>query len=93
MVVTVEDNSRTGGIGDAVAAALRDAEIDIVVRTFGIAPRFLDHAPRASVLAGLGLTAQDVSRAVVETVARIDVGRDDDHESPVVIDAADDSTD
>jgi 1-deoxy-D-xylulose-5-phosphate synthase len=93
MVVTVEDNSRTGGIGDAVAAALRVAEIDVVIRTFGIEPRFLDHAPRASVLSALGLTAQDVSRAVVETVARIDVGRDSDEESSVVLDAADDTTD
>jgi hypothetical protein len=45
------------------------------------------------VLSALGLTAQDVSRAVVETVARIDVGRDSDEESSVVLDAADDTTD
>jgi 1-deoxy-D-xylulose-5-phosphate synthase len=93
MVVTVEDNSRTGGIGDAVAAALRDAEIDVVVRTFGIQPQFLDHAPRASVLARLGLTAQDVSRAVVETVARLEVGRDGDSEPTVVVDSVEDASD
>jgi 1-deoxy-D-xylulose-5-phosphate synthase len=92
MVVTVEDNSRTGGIGDAVAAALRDAEIDVVVRTFGIQPQFLDHAPRASVLARLGLTAQDVSRAVVETVARLEVGRDGDSEPTVVVDSVEDAS-
>jgi 1-deoxy-D-xylulose-5-phosphate synthase len=93
MVVTVEDNSRTGGIGSTVAAALRDAEIDLVVRTFGIAPEFLGHASRASVLSRLGLTAQDVSRAVVETVARLDVGRDVDQESPVPLDAVEDGSD
>ena len=41
-------------------------------RDFGIEPRFLTHASRSSVLASLGLTAQDISRAVVETVARHD---------------------
>ncbi|MFN8156806.1 MAG: 1-deoxy-D-xylulose-5-phosphate synthase [Candidatus Nanopelagicales bacterium] len=72
LVVTVEDNSRTGGIGSAVAAALRDAEVDVPLRDFGIERRFLHHASRSSVLAALGLTAQDVSRAVVETVARLE---------------------
>lgn len=36
LVVTVEDNSRTGGFGDAVAKALRDAGIDVPLRDFGI---------------------------------------------------------
>jgi 1-deoxy-D-xylulose-5-phosphate synthase len=72
LVVSVEDNVRTGGIGSSVAAALRDADVDVAFRDFGIERRFLDHATRAAVLAGLGLTAQDVSRAVVETVARLD---------------------
>ncbi len=72
LVVTVEDNSRTGGIGSAVAAAMRDAEVDVPLRDFGIERRFLHHASRASVLSALGLTAQDVSRAVVETVARLE---------------------
>ena len=72
LVVTVEDDVRTGGVGSAVASALRDADVDVPLRDFGIEPRFLHHASRGSVLAQLGLTAQDVSRAVVETVARFD---------------------
>ncbi len=72
LVVTVEDNVRTGGVGSAVARALRDAEVDVPLRDFGIESRFLSHASRSSVLAQLGLTAQDISRAVVETVARRD---------------------
>ena len=39
------------------------------LRDFGIPPRFLDHAKRAEVLAEIGLTAQDISRAVVEAAA------------------------
>ena len=72
LVVSVEDNSRTGGIGSSIAAALRDADVDVPFRDFGIERRFLHHGTRAAVLAELGLTAQDVSRAVVETVARLD---------------------
>jgi 1-deoxy-D-xylulose-5-phosphate synthase len=72
LVVSVEDNSRSGGVGSAVAAALRDADLDVVFRDFGVEKRFLDHASRGSVLAQLGLTAQDVSRRIVETVARLD---------------------
>ena len=39
---------------------------------FGIPPRFLDHGKRAQLLVELGLTAQDISRAVVEEMARLD---------------------
>jgi 1-deoxy-D-xylulose-5-phosphate synthase len=72
LVVSVEDNSRTGGIGSSIAAALRDADVDVPFRDFGIERRFLHHATRAVTLTELGLTAQDISRAVVETVARLD---------------------
>ena len=72
LVVSVEDNGRTGGIGTSIASALRDAGVDSAFRDFGIERKFLAHGKRASVLASLGLTAQDVSRAVVEQVARLE---------------------
>ncbi|MFF4750372.1 1-deoxy-D-xylulose-5-phosphate synthase [Streptomyces sp. NPDC002514] len=72
VVVTVEDNSRVGGVGSAVAQALRDAGVDVPLRDFGIPPRFLDHASRAEVLAEIGLTAPDVARQVTGVVARLD---------------------
>ncbi|MFJ5261998.1 1-deoxy-D-xylulose-5-phosphate synthase [Streptomyces sp. NPDC088387] len=72
VVVTVEDNSRVGGVGSAVAQALRDAGVDVPLRDFGIPPRFLDHASRAQVMAEIGLTAPDISRQVTGLVARLD---------------------
>jgi 1-deoxy-D-xylulose-5-phosphate synthase len=72
LVVTVEDNIRTGGVGSAISAELRANEVDVPCRDIGIEPRFLDHGNRAGVLASMGLTAQDVSRTIVETMARFD---------------------
>jgi 1-deoxy-D-xylulose-5-phosphate synthase len=74
LVVTVEDNLRIGGIGSAVSSALRSHEIDIPCRDIGIEARFLEHGTRATLLSSLGLTAQDVSRQIVETIARFDNG-------------------
>ncbi len=64
LVVTVEDNGRHGGFGASMAAALRDAEVDTPLRDLGIPQRYLDHGSRSEVLAGVGLTAQDVARRV-----------------------------
>ncbi|MDX3798070.1 1-deoxy-D-xylulose-5-phosphate synthase [Streptomyces sp. AK04-3B] len=72
VVVTVEDNSRVGGVGSAVAQSLRDAGVDVPLRDFGIPPRFLDHASRAEVMAEIGLTAPDIARQVTGLVSKLD---------------------
>ncbi|GDY32935.1 1-deoxy-D-xylulose-5-phosphate synthase [Gandjariella thermophila] len=69
LVVTVEDGGRHGGFGWALAAALRDADVDVPLRDLGVPRRFLAHASRGEVLADLGLTAQDVARRVTEWAA------------------------
>ncbi len=70
LVVTVEDNGRTGGVGALVSQALRDADVDVPTRDVGIPRAFLDHGSVAQVKAEIGLTAQDVARTVVENVAK-----------------------
>nr|WP_203620618.1 1-deoxy-D-xylulose-5-phosphate synthase [Streptomyces anulatus] len=72
VVVTVEDNSRAGGVGSAVAQSLRDAGVDVPLRDFGIPPVFLDHASRGEVMAEIGLTAPDIARQVTGLVAKLD---------------------
>jgi len=69
LVVTVEDSGRHGGFGSALAAALRDADCDVPLRDLAVPQRFHEHGSRDEVLAGVGLTAQDVARKVTEWAA------------------------
>jgi 1-deoxy-D-xylulose-5-phosphate synthase len=71
LVVSVEDGGRHGGFGWSLAAALRDAEIDVPFRDLGLPQRFLAHGLRDEVLAELGLTAQDIARAVTGWAAEL----------------------
>ncbi|EOT02694.2 1-deoxy-D-xylulose-5-phosphate synthase [Streptomyces noursei CCRC 11814] len=92
VVVTVEDNIRTGGVGSAVAQALRDAGVDVPLRDFGIPERFLDHASRKEVMAEVGLTAPDIARQVTGLVAKMD-NRDEAGTGTVAPPAARDTVD
>ncbi|MFE5239726.1 MULTISPECIES: 1-deoxy-D-xylulose-5-phosphate synthase [unclassified Streptomyces] len=70
LVAVVEDNSRTGGVGSAVGQALRDAGVDVPLRTFGIPEQFLAHAGRGEVLAEIGLTPVEIAGRVAATLER-----------------------
>ncbi len=72
LVVTVEDNSRVGGVGARLAQELRHAGVWTPLVDLGIPPEFLDHAERGAILSDLGLTAQGVTRRVVEELARLE---------------------
>jgi 1-deoxy-D-xylulose-5-phosphate synthase len=71
LVVTLEDNGVAGGVGSAVSAALRAAEIDVPCRDVGLPQQFFDHASRGEVLAAAGLTDQDVARRVTGWIAAL----------------------
>jgi 1-deoxy-D-xylulose-5-phosphate synthase len=71
LVVTMEDNGVRGGVGSAVSAALRAADIDVPCRDLGVPQRFLDHAARSEVLSEAGLTDQNVARQVTGWVAAL----------------------
>jgi 1-deoxy-D-xylulose-5-phosphate synthase len=70
LVVTVEDNGRVGGFGDAVARLLRDHDVDVPVKTFGLPQEFLAHGTREQVLDEVGLTSQQLALHITEAVAR-----------------------
>ncbi|MGW6532645.1 1-deoxy-D-xylulose-5-phosphate synthase [Streptomyces venezuelae] len=68
LVAVVEDNSRSAGVGAAVALALGEAEVDVPVRRFGIPEQFLAHAKRGEVLADLGLTPVEIAGRISATL-------------------------
>jgi 1-deoxy-D-xylulose-5-phosphate synthase len=71
LVVTVEDNGLHGGIGSAVSAALRRAEVDVPCRDLGLPQQFFDHASRGEVLADAGLTDRNIARQITGWVAAL----------------------
>ena len=73
LVVTLEDGGEHGGVGCALGAALRHAELDVALRTLALPQRFLEHGSRADVLASVGLRVQDVARRVSEWTAALPV--------------------
>lgn len=69
LVVTVEDNGVRGGIGSAVSAALRHAEVDVPCRDVGLPQEFFEQASRGEVLADVGLTDRNIARQITGWVA------------------------
>jgi 1-deoxy-D-xylulose-5-phosphate synthase len=72
LVVTVEDGVRTGGVGDAVAKALREADVRVPLRDIGVPQDWHPQGSRAQILSDLGLTAQDVARDVTGWISLLD---------------------
>jgi 1-deoxy-D-xylulose-5-phosphate synthase len=71
LVVTVEDNGTVGGFGDAVARLLRERDVDVRVRTFGLPQSFIAHGERAEILHDAGLDPQKLALSITEAVARL----------------------
>jgi len=71
LVVTVEDNGRAGGFGDAVCRLLRDAGVSTPVQTYGLPQEFLAHGKREEILDEAGLVPQHLARRITEAVARL----------------------
>ena len=69
LVVTLEDNGVNGGVGSAVSAVLRRAEIDVPCRDVGLPQEFFAQASRGEVFAEVGLTDRNVARQITGWVA------------------------
>ena len=80
LVVVVEDGATAGGVGDAVAAALREAEVQTPVLSLGVPAEFIDHASRAEILADLGLDAGGVSGRILARLRSLTSMTDPTHE-------------
>jgi 1-deoxy-D-xylulose-5-phosphate synthase len=68
-VVVIEDGVAAGGVGTAVARELSTRGIRVPVRQVALPQEFIAHGERAAVLAACGLSAQEIARTVVESLA------------------------
>ncbi len=68
-VVTLEDGLRRSGMGSALRDAMATQHSLVPVWSFGLPEEFLDQASRAELMTKHGLTAQEISRQVVEWVS------------------------
>ncbi|MFF4410721.1 1-deoxy-D-xylulose-5-phosphate synthase [Streptomyces sp. NPDC001404] len=71
MTVTVEDNTRTGGVGSLLAQACADASLLKPVICLGLPRAFLPHGPRERILADNGLDPEGITRAVLTALNRL----------------------
>ncbi|WP_018721782.1 1-deoxy-D-xylulose-5-phosphate synthase [Salinispora fenicalii] len=83
LVVVVEDGVRAGGVGDAIAQAMRDADVEVPVKDLGVPVDWHPYGTRAQILTDLGLTAQDVARDVTGWISRLDIDAADNEKELV----------
>ncbi|MDP1851917.1 MAG: 1-deoxy-D-xylulose-5-phosphate synthase [Candidatus Planktophila sp.] len=65
-VVVLEDGIRHGGIASSISELLRDAGVHVPLHSIGVPLEFLEHSKRSEILGDIGITAQNISRSVVE---------------------------
>lgn len=68
ITMSVEDNTRTGGVGTALVQLLQDNDITQPVRTMAVEPAFHAHGSRKSILSGLGLTGPCIAETARTTL-------------------------
>ncbi|MGC5567251.1 1-deoxy-D-xylulose-5-phosphate synthase [Streptomyces sp. FR-108] len=78
LVMTVEDSSRAGGLGSTLAQALHDHAITTPLHSLGLPRAFLPHGPRKQLLAQVGLSAGQITYAVLRARA----GKPIEHTTP-----------
>ena len=65
-VVVVEDGIAHGGIASALSEMLRSAGLNTPIHSIGVPLTFIEHSKRSEILSDLGMTAQNISREIVE---------------------------
>ena len=65
-VVVLEDGIKHGGIASAISEQCREAGLNIAIHSIGVPLEFIEHSKRSEILEDLGITAQKISRDIVE---------------------------
>ncbi|WP_114257627.1 1-deoxy-D-xylulose-5-phosphate synthase [Streptomyces sp. Go-475] len=70
LVAVLEDNVVVGGVGSVLSHTLREAHVSTPVLQFGLPRCFLPHADRSELLEEAGLTPDQISRSLLDSVTR-----------------------
>jgi 1-deoxy-D-xylulose-5-phosphate synthase len=65
-VVVLEDGIRHAGIASTLSEMMRDARLATPIHSIGVPLAFIEHAKRSEILQDLGITAQGITRSIVE---------------------------
>ena len=65
-VVVVEDGIAHGGIASALSEMFRSAGLETPIHSIGVPLTFIEHSKRSEIFSDLGMTAQNISREIVE---------------------------
>jgi 1-deoxy-D-xylulose-5-phosphate synthase len=65
-VVVLEDGIKHGGIASSISEMFREAGLATPIHSIGVPLEFIEHAKRSEILNDLGITAQNISRSIVE---------------------------
>ena len=65
-VVVLEDGIRHAGIASSISELFREAGLNVAIHSIGVPLEFIEHSKRAEILEDLGITAQKISRDIVE---------------------------
>ena len=65
-VVVIEDGIKHAGIASSISELFREAGVQVPLHSIGVPLQFIEHSKRAEILEDLGITAQKISRDIVE---------------------------
>ena len=65
-IVVIEDGIKHAGIASSISELLREAGVQVPLHSIGVPLQFIEHSKRAEILEDLGITAQKISRDIVE---------------------------
>ncbi len=65
-VVVLEDGIKHGGIASSISEMFSDAGLTTPIHSIGVPLEFIEHSKRSEILNDLGITAQNISRSIVD---------------------------
>jgi len=65
-VVVLEDGIKHGGIASSISEMFREAGLSTPIHSIGVPLEFIEHSKRSEIFNDLGITAQNISRSIVE---------------------------